>query len=198
MSFIKNCQTAFQRGCIFCISTSNEWVFLLLHLLASIWWFQHFEIYPGIYFYKWTNEFNKTVGFKVSIQQEQQKLMLSNCGAEKESWVPWTSWRSNQSTLKEINPETHWKDWYWGWNSNTLATWCKGLTPGKDPDAGKDWRQKESGTEDEMVGWHHWFNRHELGHTPGDGEGQGGLVCYNPWSFRPSDMTWWLNYNIQQ
>ena len=59
-------------------------------------------------------------------------------------------------------------------------------------------RLKESGTEDEMVGWHHWFNRHELGHTPGDGEGQGGLVCYNPWSFRPSDMTWWLNYNIQQ
>ena len=28
---------------------------------------------------------------------------------------------------------------------------------GKDPDAGKDWRQ-EKGTEDEMVGWHHWLN----------------------------------------
>ena len=27
---------------------------------------------------------------------------------------------------------------------------------GKDPDAGKDWRQEEKGTtEDEMVGWHH-------------------------------------------
>ena len=27
---------------------------------------------------------------------------------------------------------------------------------GKDPDAGKDWRQEEMGkTEDEMVGWHH-------------------------------------------
>ena len=33
-------------------------------------------------------------------------------------------------------------------------------------------------TEDEMVGWHHWFNGHELGQTPGDGEGQGGLVCH--------------------
>ena len=33
----------------------------------------------------------------------------------------------------------------------------------KDPDAGKDWRQKEKGTtEDEMVGWHHWLNGHEL------------------------------------
>ena len=27
---------------------------------------------------------------------------------------------------------------------------------GKDPDAGKDWRQEEKGTtEDEMIGWHH-------------------------------------------
>ena len=33
----------------------------------------------------------------------------------------------------------------------------------KDPDAGKDWRQEEKGTtEDEMVGWHHWLNGHEL------------------------------------
>ena len=45
---------------------------------------------------------------------------------------------------------------------------------GKDPDAGKDWRQKEKRvTEEEMVGWHHWFNGHELGQTLGDGEGQG-------------------------
>ena len=33
-------------------------------------------------------------------------------------------------------------------------------------------------TEDEMVGWHHWLNGHELEHAPGDGEGQGGLVRY--------------------
>ena len=33
----------------------------------------------------------------------------------------------------------------------------------KDPDAGKDWGREEKGTtEDEMVGWHHWLNRHEL------------------------------------
>ena len=31
---------------------------------------------------------------------------------------------------------------------------------GKDPDAGKDWRQEEKGmTEDEMVGWYHWLNK---------------------------------------
>ena len=32
----------------------------------------------------------------------------------------------------------------------------------KDPDAGKDRRQEKRTTEDEMVGWHHWFNRHEF------------------------------------
>ena len=33
---------------------------------------------------------------------------------------------------------------------------------GKDPDAGKDWRQEKRTTEDEMVGWHHWLNGHEF------------------------------------
>ena len=46
---------------------------------------------------------------------------------------------------------------------------------GKDPDAGKDWRQEEKGTtEDEMVGWHHWLNGHEFEQAPGIGDGQGG------------------------
>ena len=45
---------------------------------------------------------------------------------------------------------------------------------GKDPDAGKDWRQEEKGTtEDEMVGWHHRLNGYEFEQAPGDGEGQG-------------------------
>ena len=33
---------------------------------------------------------------------------------------------------------------------------------GKDPDAGKDWRQEKGTTEDEMVGWHHHLNGHEF------------------------------------
>ena len=61
---------------------------------------------------------------------------------------------------------------------------------GKDPDAGKDWRQKEKWeTEDKMVGWHHWFIGHELGQTPGDGEGQGSLACWSPWGYKESDTT---------
>ena len=51
----------------------------------------------------------------------------------------------------------------------------------KDPDAGKDWGQEEHGvTVDEMVGWHHRLNGHEFEQTPGDGEGQGSLVCCSP------------------
>ena len=64
----------------------------------------------------------------------------------------------------------------------------------KDPDDGKDWRQKEKGiTEDEMVGWHHWLNGHELEQDLGVGDGQGGLVCCSPWGYKESDMTWRLN-----
>ena len=33
----------------------------------------------------------------------------------------------------------------------------------KDPDAGKDWRREEKGTEDEIVGWHHELNGQEYG-----------------------------------
>ena len=56
---------------------------------------------------------------------------------------------------------------------------------GKDPDAGKDWRQEETGmTEDEMVGWHHWLDGHECEQTPGNSEGQGSLVCCRSWGSR--------------
>ena len=65
---------------------------------------------------------------------------------------------------------------------------------GKDPDAGKHWRQKEKRvTEDEMAGWPHRFNGHELGQTPGYGEGQGSLVCCSPQGSEEWDTIWWLN-----
>ena len=56
---------------------------------------------------------------------------------------------------------------------------------GKDPDAGKDWRQEEKGvTEDEMAGWHHRLDGHEFEQALGDGEGQGSLACCSPWGHR--------------
>ena len=47
--------------------------------------------------------------------------------------VPWTARRSNKSILKEIILNIHWKNWGLSWNSSTLATWCKELTPWKRP-----------------------------------------------------------------
>ena len=66
----------------------------------------------------------------------------------------------------------------------------------KDPDAGKDWGQEEKGaTEDEMVGWHHQVNGHGFWWTPGVGDGQGGLACFNSWGCKESDTTELLNWS---
>ena len=76
--------------------------------------------------------------------------------------VPWTARRSNQPILKEISPEypleglvLKLKLQYFGylmWRTDSL----------KDPDAGKDWRQKKGTTEDETVGWHYRLDGHEV------------------------------------
>ena len=70
---------------------------------------------------------------------------------------------------------------------------------GKDLGAGNDWGQKEKRvSEDEIAGWHHQCNGHELGRTLGDGEGQGGLACCQgcPWVCKESDTTGQLNNNF--
>ena len=45
-----------------------------------------------------------------------------------------------------------------------------------------------------MVGWHHRLNGHEFEKTPGNGDGQGSLVCCSPWGHRESDTTEQLNW----
>ena len=72
---------------------------------------------------------------------------------------------------------------------------------GKDPDAGRDWRQKEKGVaEDEMVGWYHWLSRHEFEQTLGDSGGQRSLEFMGLQRVRydlvteqqpPSSCWWW-------
>ena len=55
----------------------------------------------------------------------------------------------------------------------------------KDPDAGKDWGQKEKEVrESEMVGWHHQLNGHEFEQAPGDSEGEGSLERCSPWGYK--------------
>ena len=69
-------------------------------------------------------------------------------------WVPWTARRSNQSILKEISPDIHWKDWCWSWNFNTLAIWCEELTHLKRP---WRWERLKGGGEGDDRGWGGWM-----------------------------------------
>ena len=50
-------------------------------------------------------------------------------------------------------------------------------------------------TEDEMVQWHHRLNGLESEQAPGVGDGQGSLVCCNPWSRKESDTIGRLIFN---
>ena len=105
--------------------------------------------------------------------------------------VPWTVRKSNQSVLKEISPEYSLE----GTDAEAEAPglWppeAKSLLIGKDPDAGKDWRQKEKRVaEDEMFRKHHWLNGYEFEQTLGDSGGQRSMLCYSTWGHKESDIT---------
>ena len=109
--------------------------------------------------------------------------------------VPWTARRSNQSILKEISPEyslegpmLKLKLQYFGhlmWRTDSFERpWC--------------WERLRAGgegaTEDEMIGWHHWLNRHEFEQALGVDDGQGGLAYCSPRGHKELDMTEWLNW----
>ena len=98
----------------------------------------------------------------------------------------WTA-RSNKSILKGNQPRIS----IGRTDANTPILWLpdvKSQLIGKDLDAGKDGRQKEKGkAEDEMVGWHHRLNGHDLEQTPGNSDGRGGWACCSLW--RPKSWT---------
>ena len=100
---------------------------------------------------------------------------------------------------KEIKPVNPKGNQFWmlteriNGEAEALTVWppdVKSWLIGKDPDTGKDWRQKEKvAVEHEMVGQHHQLNGYESEQTPGDRERQGSLVCYNPWGHIELDTT---------
>ena len=47
-----------------------------------------------------------------------------------------------------------------------------------------------------MIGWHHQLDGHEFVQALGDGDGQGGLVCYSPRGCKDLDSIERLNNNI--
>ena len=118
-------------------------------------------------------------------------------------WVPkhWCFWtvvleKTLESPLdcKEIQPVHPKGNQSWIFTGRTYAEaatpilWppdVKNWLTGKDPNAGKDWRQEEKGTiEDEMVGWHHWLEGYEFEQALGVGDGQGSLACCSPWGHK--------------
>ena len=130
-----------------------------------------------------------------------------------ESWVPknWCFWTMVlEKTLvspldcKEIQPVHPEGDRSWVFierndaEAETPILWPpheKSWLIGKDPDAGKDWRQEEKGkTENVIVGWHHRPDAHEFGWTLGVGDGQGGLACCDSRGHKESDTTERLNW----
>ena len=115
-----------------------------------------------------------------------EELMLLNCGGE-DSWEslglqgdqPWDFFgRTDAKAETPVLWPPHAKSW----------------PIGKDSDAGRDWGQEEVTTEDELAGWHHWLDEHESEWTPGDGDGQGDLVCWDSWGRKESDTTERLNW----
>ena len=124
-----------------------------------------------------------------------EELMLFKLWCWRRLRVLWTTRRSNQSILKEINSECSLeglmlklKLQYFGHvmrRANSLEkSWC--------------WARLRAGgegaTKDEMVGWHHWLSEHEFDQTPGDSEGQESLACCSPWGRKESGMTEQLNW----
>ena len=133
----------------------------------------------------------------------------------KESWAPknWCFWtvvleKTLESPLdcKEIQPVHPKGNESWIFIGRTDAEaeipvrWppdAKNWLIGKDPDAGKDWRQEEKGmTEDEMVGWHHQLDGHEFEQALGVGDGQGSLVCCSPCGTKSQTLSDWTELII--
>ena len=81
--------------------------------------------------------------------------MLLNCGVGEDSWESLglqgdpTSpfWRRSVVGIQ-------WKEWFWSWNSNTLATWCEELTHLKRPWC---WERLRAGVEGDDGGWDGWM-----------------------------------------
>ena len=126
-----------------------------------------------------------------------KELMFLNCGVGEDSWESLGLQGDPTSQSQRIS-----QSWIFIRKTDAeaeipilLPSDAKNWLIGKDPDAGKDWRQEEKGTtEDELVGWHHWLNGHEFEQAPGVGDGQGSLACCSPWDCKELDMTEWLNW----
>ena len=122
--------------------------------------------------------------------------MLWNCGVGEDSGET-----LNCKEIKPVNPKGN-QSWIFTGRTDAEAEtpipWppaAKSWLIGKDPDAGKDWREEKKGvTENEVIGWHVRLDGHEFEQALGVGDGQGSLARCSPWGRKELDMTEWLNW----
>ena len=92
--------------------------------------------------------------------------------------VAWTARRSNLSILKDISLGYSLEGMMLKLKLQYFVYLMQRVDSLEDSDAGRDWRQEEKWTtEDVMAGWHHQLDGHEFEWTPGVGDGQGGPTC---------------------
>ena len=91
--------------------------------------------------------------------------------------VPWTARRSNQSTLKEINPEYSLEGLMLKLKLQYFDHVMQRTNSLERPRCQKRLQKDKGMTEDEMAGWHYQHSGHELEQTLGDSEGQGSLAA---------------------
>ena len=125
-----------------------------------------------------------------------QRIDALNCGVGEDSWES-----LGLQGDPPVNPKGN-QSWIFIGRTDAEAETPLLLPPdvknwliGKDPDAGKDWKQEDKGiSEDELVRWHHWLDGHESEQALGVGDGQASLACCSPWGCKESDMTERLNW----
>ena len=98
--------------------------------------------------------------------------MLLNCDVGEDSWV-----YLELQEIKPVNPKGN-QSWLFIGSTDDKAEgpilWpldTKNWLIGKDPDAGKDWKQQKWMIGNEVVWWHHQLDGHEFEQAPGVGDG---------------------------
>ena len=130
-----------------------------------------------------------------TIKAEHQRIdAFELCCWRRLLTVPWNARRSNQSILKEINPEYSWegptlklKLQYFGHLMQRADSLEKTLMLGKiEGRRRRGWQR---------IRWHHRLDGHEFEQAPGVGEGHRSLAHCSPWGPKELDITEWPNNN---
>ena len=183
----QTCVSCFGRWILYHWATREALDHMIFNVLRNMWFSmlvapfcslmnnsQGFKLEPHFCWHALLSAFLIVYGFSSS------RICMWELG-HKESWAPknWCFWtvvlqKTLESPLncKEIQAVHPKGNQCWIFIGRTYVEvetpipWppdAKNWLTGKDPDAGKNWRQEEKGTtEDEMVRWHHWLNGHEF------------------------------------